>query len=131
MVREWRRQWAGAGNAGNGNADWPFGFVELAGCVADVHGRGRTRAKDLIFRRCLGLPRYHRAEGGGPQVVAQLRRQQQLAAALDGNRTFFAVAMDLSDPAVVADLGTGPGGEVHSRCVPVLKLPLIQRALQP
>ena len=49
----------------------------------------------------------------GLQVVSQLRRQQQLAAALD--KTFFAVAMDLSDPAVVTDLQTGPGGEVHSR----------------
>ena len=86
MVTEWRRQW-GPANAANGNTDWPFGFVELAG--------------------------YARAAGNATQVVSQLRRQQQQAASLE--RTFFAIAMDLSDPAVVADLKTGPGGEVHSR----------------
>jgi hypothetical protein len=86
MVTEWRKQWAPA-NAANGNTDWPFGFVELAG--------------------------YHRAARNDSQVVSQLRRQQQAASSLD--QTFFAVAMDLSDPAVVVDLKTGPGGEVHSR----------------
>ena len=86
MVTEWRKQWTPV-NAGNNNTDWPFGFVELAG--------------------------YHRTEWNEPQVVSQLRRQQQLASTLD--KTFFAIAMDLSDPAVVADLKTGPGGEVHSR----------------
>jgi hypothetical protein len=73
--------------AGNDNADWPFGFVELAG--------------------------YNREPWNSSQAVSQLRRQQQLASALD--KTFFAVAMNLSDPAVVVDLKTGPGGEVHSR----------------
>jgi hypothetical protein len=88
MVAEWRRQWAQAGNAGNPhNSDFAFGFVELAG--------------------------YHRTYGNASQVVSQLRRQQQLA--LAQNNVFRAVAMDLSDPAVVFDLQTGPGGEVHSR----------------
>jgi hypothetical protein len=85
MVNEWRKQWASA-NTGNSNIDWPFGFVELAG--------------------------YHRTPWNESQVVSQLRRQQQQAAELD-NRTFYAVAMDLSDPAVATDLkGADP---VHSR----------------
>lgn len=85
MVNEWRAQWASA-NAGNSNIDWPFGFVELAG--------------------------YQRTPWNESQQVSQLRRQQQQAAELD-NKTFYAVAMDLSDPAVSVDLkGADP---VHSR----------------
>lgn len=85
MVTEWRKQWAPA-NTGNDNTDWPFGFVELAG--------------------------YHRLPWNESQQVSQLRRQQQQAAALD-NKTFYAIAMDLSDPAVAVDIkGADP---VHSR----------------
>ena len=64
MVTEWRNQWAPA-NAANGNADWAFGFVELAG--------------------------YDFAAWNESQVVSQLRRQQQAASSLD--KTFFAIAV--------------------------------------
>ena len=69
--------------------DFPFGFVELAGYDTDT------------------LP----GEAMSTRVVAGLRQQQQLAAIQEG--VFFAVAMDLSDRAVMADLNITT--DVHSR----------------
>ena len=81
MVTSWREEW--------GQPELPFGFVELAGYGAD------------------DLP----GEPMSARVVAQLRRQQQLAATQEG--VFFAVAMDLSDRAVMADLNVTT--DVHFR----------------
>ena len=67
--------------------DLPFGFVQLAG--------------------------YGGGNGSAPQQVAQLRRQQ--LAASDQPGVFFAVAMDLADPAVAVDLKLVPATDVHSR----------------
>ena len=50
--------------------------------------------------------------GSKQQTVAQLRRQQLVASAQEG--VFFAVAMDLADPAVEADLNvTQPPSSAH------------------
>ena len=50
--------------------------------------------------------------GSKQQTVAQLRRQQLAASGQEG--VFFAVAMDLADPAVEADLNvTQPASSAH------------------